>query len=87
MKIKTAKEAYEATKSRNDLIISQTLKNISNKIDEAISQGKYSVNIYETLENEVFGILIEKGYDVKAFHNQKEGDTVTISWGNVEIFD
>ena len=87
MKIKTAKEAYEATKSRNDLIIGQTLKNISKKIDEAISQGRYSVNIYETLDNEIFGILIEKGYDVKAFYDQKEGDTVTISWGNVEIFD
>lgn len=80
MKMKTAQEAYEATKSRNDLIISQTLKNISNKIDEAISQGKYSVDIHECVANEVIGILIENGYNVKGFHDPRDGDILTISW-------
>ena len=78
--MKTAQEAYEATKLRNETVNSQILKDISTKIDIAISQGKYSMDIYESIPTEVIKMLTDNGYSIQAFSSQKEGDTVTISW-------
>ena len=78
--MKTAQEAYEATKQRNEAINSELLKMISNKIDEAISQGKYLVSIHESIPVEVIKMLTNNGYSFTSFSNPREGDIATISW-------
>ena len=80
--MKTAQEAKQLTDSMIKVSMNRTLRKISACIDKAISEGKYSINVCESLNSEVIKVLNENGYSVKGFYDQREGDTVTISWAN-----
>ena len=81
IKLINAEQAYKETKQIESMLYDKIIKNINNQIQIAISQGRYSINIYDQNFNDaIINKLREAGYKVETMFDQRDGDTITISW-------
>jgi len=75
-----AKEARERSLKITGNQEKKNYEEIKNRISQAADTGALYCNYYAPIMPSVKRKLEEEGYKISEFHDQRDGDTITINW-------
>ena len=75
-----AKEARERANSLTNTKAEKQYNEIQRLIEDAVKRSTFETYYYESLLPAVHTKLVNEGFDISDYFDQRDGTTVTISW-------